>query len=70
MKVSTQERKMEPVILTAEQTAKTLSISPRTLWSMTKQRAIQSIRIGRRVLYAVADIQKFIDEHRVKGAIV
>ena len=50
---------MEP-LMTAAQTAKALCVSPRTVWTLTQEGALACIRIGRRVLYAPADIRAFI----------
>ncbi|HZZ27969.1 MAG TPA: helix-turn-helix domain-containing protein [Pirellulales bacterium] len=58
---------MERILLTVNQTANTLGISPRTLWTLTKEQAIPVIRIGRRVLYAITDIQRFIDGQRISS---
>jgi excisionase family DNA binding protein len=58
---------MEAKLLTADDTASVLNISPRTLWTLTKERAIPVIQIGRRVLYAMTDIERFIDSQRVGG---
>jgi excisionase family DNA binding protein len=57
---------MEP-LLTANQTAKSLCVSPRTVWSLTHEGALACIRIGRRVLYSPTDIQAFVDRCREGG---
>jgi predicted DNA-binding transcriptional regulator AlpA len=51
-----------PLLLDARQAAAALSISPRTLWSLTSPRGpIPSIRLGTRVLYSTSALQKWID---------
>jgi len=42
---------MEP-LLTAGQTAQALCVSPRTVWTLTREGALACIRIGRRVIRA------------------
>jgi excisionase family DNA binding protein len=59
---------MEPMLLTAEQTAKTLSISERTLWSLRERGEIRAVRIGRRVLYSTIELQRFIDSQLEKAS--
>jgi hypothetical protein len=54
-------------LLTAGQTAKALCVSPRTVWTLTRESGLASIRIGRRVLYAPDDIRAFVDRCRQGG---
>jgi len=54
-------------LLTVDETAKTLCISPRTLWTMTREGALACIRIGRRVLYSPDDIRSFVERCRRGG---
>jgi excisionase family DNA binding protein len=54
-------------LMTAEETAKALCISPRTVWTLTHDGSLESIRIGRRVLYAPDDIRAFVDRCRLGG---
>jgi excisionase family DNA binding protein len=49
-------------LLTAQQAAKALAISPRTLWGMTASGGIPHMRIGRSVRYPVGDLHKWIDD--------
>ncbi|MCE5268051.1 MAG: helix-turn-helix domain-containing protein [Planctomycetaceae bacterium] len=53
--------------MTAGQTAKILCVSPRTLWTLTREGALHCVRIGRRVLYAPTDIRAFVDRCRQGG---
>jgi excisionase family DNA binding protein len=48
------------LLLTVPQAAKALSISPRSLWSLTKRGAIPCVRIGRAVRYDPADLRSWI----------
>ena len=49
------------LLLTSKQAATALSICERLLWAKTAPRGpIPCIRLGRRVLYAVKDLEAFI----------
>jgi len=54
------EPTVEPMLLTARQTAKALSICEKTLWTLTQQGEIPCVRIGRAVRYDPADLQNWI----------
>jgi len=45
----------------AREAARALSISERTLWSITRSGEIPSFRAGKRVLYKVADLEAWIE---------
>ena len=55
------EQTIEPMLLTARQAARVLTISARTLWSLTKDGQIPAVRIGRAVRYDPADLRRWID---------
>lgn len=49
------------LMITARETARRLSISERTLWSLTKDGVIRAVKVGKRgVRYPVAEIESFI----------
>ena len=50
----------DKLLLTAREAARMLSVSERTLWTLTHEGAIPAVRIGRRVLYSPADLEHFI----------
>lgn len=52
------------LLLTVQEAARALSISERSLWTLTNEGAVQSVRIGRSVRYAVSDLQAYIDRCR------
>jgi excisionase family DNA binding protein len=56
------ERKAEPLLITAKRAAELLNISTRHLYTLTNRGLLRAKRIGRRVLYRMADIQRFIDD--------
>jgi predicted DNA-binding transcriptional regulator AlpA len=56
---------IKPILLPAKDTARTLSISERTLYSLNKSGALPCVRVGTRaVRYAMSDIERFIAERR------
>jgi predicted DNA-binding transcriptional regulator AlpA len=56
------------LLLDAIEASKALSVSQKTLWSHTRPRGtIPCVRIGTRVLYSVADLQKWIDQQMQDG---
>ena len=54
-------------LMTADQTAKALGVSARTVWTLTQEGALACVRIGRRVLYTPDDIRAFVDRCRQGG---
>lgn len=47
-------------LLNSREAARMLSISPRTLWSLTSSRQIPHLRIGRAVRYRVGDLKNWV----------
>ena len=56
---------MEPITVNAEQAAKLLGVSLRTLREMTAQ--LPHIRAGRRVLFPVDALRRWANEQAKKG---
>ncbi|MCX5650142.1 MAG: helix-turn-helix domain-containing protein [Planctomycetota bacterium] len=54
-------------LLTVQEAAKILTISPRHLWDLTDRGELPAIKIGRSVRYAQADIDAFIAKSRTRG---
>lgn len=53
------------LLLNAREAAARLAICPKTLWLHSAPRGdLQTVRIGRRTLYDVADIRRWIDRHK------
>ena len=44
------------------QAAKALGISPRLLWTLTNQKLIPHLRLGRRVIYPVAQLESWLEK--------
>ena len=55
------------LLLTPQEAAEALAISPRKLWGMTASDEIPHIRLGRCVRYPVDDLQRWIDDHMKGG---
>lgn len=52
------------LLMTSKEAARRLSISERTLFTLTKAGKLAVIRIGRAVRYVWSDIEKYIDAQR------
>jgi len=55
------------LLLTPQQAAEALAISPRKLWGMTASGEIPHIRLGRSVRYPVDHLQHWINEQKKGG---
>jgi excisionase family DNA binding protein len=55
------EQTIEPMLLTVRQAAKVLTLSERTLFTLTKSGAIPAVRFGRAVRYDPADLRAWIE---------
>ncbi len=58
---------VEPFLITARKAAKLLCISERFLYTLSKEKQIRVVQVGRKRLYRLADIHRFIDD-RSEGA--
>ena len=56
--------KPNALLVTVEEAARLLSVSPRTLWGMTQRGEIPRVRIGRSVRYDPADLRNWVDEQK------
>lgn len=48
--------------LTRDEVCRLLHISKPTLWKLTKEKKINAITIGRRVLYAESEVKRYLEE--------
>ena len=55
------------LLLTPQQAAEALAISPRKLWGMTASGQIPHVRLGRSVRYSLDDLRAWIDEKKKGG---
>ena len=53
-------------LLTTIEAAVALGVSKRTLQELTAGRKVASIKFGRNIRYHEADLEKFIESHRVQ----
>lgn len=58
-----------PLLVTAQEAAKMLSVSPRKLWAMTFEETpkLPYVRCGRLVRYSPDDLRQWIDTQRKGG---
>ena len=49
-----------PLALGPREAARSLGISPRTLWAHTKSGAVPHVRLGRRILYPVRELRDWL----------
>ena len=58
-----------PVVLSlrSREAAKALSISERTLWSLTKGGKIPHMRLGRSILYPVEPLRAWLSKQSTEG---
>ena len=54
-------------VLSRRQAAEFLGISERLLWTLTAQGTVPHMRIGRRVLYPIDPLRRFVDDQTVGG---
>jgi len=54
-----------PLLLDAHEAARSLRLSERTLWARTKAGEIPHVRIGRRVLYSPAALERWLAGLRI-----
>ena len=54
---------LPPILHTVEETMGLLRVGRTTLWGLTTDGALPSVKIGARVLYRRSDIEKFISKH-------
>jgi len=55
---------LQPLLVTAREAARLLSISERSLWQLSKDGAIPAVRIGRAVRYDPRDLQACIERSK------
>lgn len=57
------------LLITTQQAAEALGVSPRTLWSLTYPRGpLPCVRVGRAVRYDVQDLRELIAQQKEGGA--
>lgn len=56
----------DPLALRPREAAKALGIGQRLLWSLTNQGLIPHLRLGRAVVYPVAELERWLAENTNK----
>ncbi len=59
--------KSDELLVSAANAAGLLSISPRTLWTLTNDGIVPHVRIGRRVMYSRTALRKWIHARMTGG---
>jgi len=54
----------KPLLLTVNEAAKALTVSPRTMWKLTADKKIRCIRINRLVRYDPQDLTAYIEQQK------
>jgi len=69
MDVVTGDRESDPprLALNAREAAAALSISARSLWLLTNQRAIPHVRLGGRIVYPIDLLRTWLAENAAGG---
>ena len=65
------ETKSQQLLLSTEECARALGVSPRKLWSMTfgDQPGLPYVRCGRLVRYPLKALELWVEEHQEGGAV-
>jgi len=56
-----------PLVVSAREAANLLGVSPRTIWSLTASGELPHARIGRRVVYPVAELEQWLESRSRDG---
>jgi excisionase family DNA binding protein len=54
--------------LTVPELARALNVSVAYVWLLVRKREIPYVRLGRRVLFRVQDVERFLEQHLEKAA--
>jgi excisionase family DNA binding protein len=57
----------EPLLVGADEAARLLNVCSRTLWTLTNSGSLPHLRIGRRVLYPVDGLRRWIADRTSGG---
>ena len=58
-----------PLLISATQAAKTLGISPRSLWTLTRAGTIPHVRLGHRIMYTHSSLHEAVAKNTFTGGI-
>jgi excisionase family DNA binding protein len=65
--VKAAETALKMLAVNAAEAAKMLGISPRLLWTMTNMNEIPHVRLGRRILYQVSALERWLSDRTQGG---
>ena len=57
----------EQILLRADEAARMLAMSTRSLWSLTNRREVRSVRVGRSVRYHIDDLKAWAERVRKRA---
>lgn len=60
-------REVPKLALSAREAAEALSVSERQLWALTRDGVIPAVRLGGRVVYPVAVLQRWLEQQTRAG---
>jgi excisionase family DNA binding protein len=60
---------LQPLLVTAREAARMLSLSERTVWGLSKAGELPTVRIGRSVRYDPRDLQAWIERSKQRQAL-
>jgi excisionase family DNA binding protein len=55
---------LQPLAVPLREAARITGLSERKLWQLAKDELIRRVRVGRSVRFLVADLQRFLEDHR------
>jgi len=61
------ETRNDDLVLTTEQLAKRLNVSPRTVFNWVRQRNLPTTRIGKTLRFCWRHVQRWLDEQTSRG---
>lgn len=59
---------LSSLLVTADEAAQLLSVSPRTLWSLTHEGVVPCVRLGRSVRYSLETLRAVIGQLEERNA--
>lgn len=58
---------IRPLAVGAREAARAIAVCPRTLHTLTKTGQINAARVGRKLLYSVIELERFLDARTRQG---
>jgi excisionase family DNA binding protein len=67
MQDRTDKRSGQPLAVGRRDAARMLGVSERLLWTWTNEGKVPHCRLGRRVLYPIADLERWLSDQTAQG---